>query len=89
MSDGYNKPQYHACRSKSAHEPAIGEEVEWNGHQLVCVEGYGCHGCFFNEDFRKTKEHRVEVADVCMTYFCEADSRADRKNVKLVRKEQG
>ncbi len=84
MSDGFNKPQYHAVRQKSAHEPAVGEEFEWRGRHFRCVSGDGCKHCAFNRDFRKTLEHREEAADGCRGHFCEIESRADRNSVKFV-----
>ena len=83
MSDGYNKPQYHAVRSKSAHEPAIGDEFEWRGHTLKCLVGDKCSGCFFNRDHRKTLEHRTEAAEGCISHFCESEVRVDACNVKF------
>jgi len=85
MSDGYNKPQYHAVRDGSSHCPAIGDVFDWNGTSLVCVKGDGCAGCFFNEDFRKTPDHREEMATGCITHFCETDTRQDCSSVKFIK----
>ncbi|MBC8419052.1 MAG: hypothetical protein H8E10_10705 [Desulfobacterales bacterium] len=79
MSDGFNKPQYHATRSKSAHAPAVGEEFEWQDHTLKCVvSDGGCRKCFFNYRFDEAK------AQACFSHFCESETRQDRRNVIFI-----